>query len=282
MSSEIKSGGHIYVYLYGGLGNQLFQAAFASVVRQKSGCAISFIVDNFKNDNLRNYLLSAFPRLRASVVPMEDAVGAVVINEKDVRAFPPSGLIDQLAQIAVDGGRMYLSGFWQNEAYYTRHRPLLVDAFTPMISDDLSARVDAVRQTEAIGLHMRRHGYGHMGLTKSQYYLQAIDEIRRERGNLPVHVFSDDPVYSKYLLRNLPNVHLSSNGDLDHPIDDFVMLSACRHHIIANSTYSWWAAWLAETDDSLIYAPQPWIIPDPLTNPVPERWRRMFDAIQEQ
>ena len=62
--------GHIYVYLYGGLGNQLFQAAFASLIQAKSGGQLSFIVENFKNDGLRNYLLSQFPRLRASVVPM--------------------------------------------------------------------------------------------------------------------------------------------------------------------------------------------------------------------
>ena len=279
---QAKPPGHIYVYVYGGLGNQLFQAAFASVVRAKSGCSLSFIVENFKNDGLRSYLLASFPRLRASVVPMEDAFGASVINESDVRSFPPQGLLDQLGEITQGGGRLYLSGFWQKDDFYTEHRALLRDVFTPVISDALNDEVKALRQTECIGLHMRRQGYGHMGLTKSLYYLQAITEIRQQRGDIPVHVFSDDPVYSMYLLRNFPNVHLTSNGDLDNPLRDFVLLSACTHHIIANSTFSWWAAWLAETPDSIIYAPQPWIIPDPLTNPVPERWRRMFDAIQEQ
>ena len=274
--------GRIYVYVYGGLGNQLFQAAFASVIRARSGCAIDFIVDSFKNDGLRSFLLNQFPRLRAGIAPMGDAYGATVINEADVRSFPPQPLLDQLGQMVADGGRLYLSGFWQNEAYLAPHHDLLVEQLTPMLPDEKAEQVDAIRQTESIGLHMRRQGYGHMGLVKSAYYLHAIQAIRQEKGDIPVHVFSDDPVYSRYLFRHLPNIHMASDGDLNNPLADFAKLSACRHQVIANSSFSWWAAWLAEREGSIVYAPQPWIIPDPVTNPVPERWRRVFDVIQEQ
>ena len=274
--------GRIYVYVYGGLGNQLFQAAFASVIRARSGASIDFIVDSFKNDGLRSFLLNQFPHLRGGIAPMGDAYGAVVINEADVRSFPHQPLLDQLGQMVANGGRLYLSGFWQNEAYFAPHHDLLVQELTPILPDKLADQVQAMRDSDCIGLHMRRQGYGHMGLVKSAYYLHAIQAIRQERGDIPVHVFSDDPVYTGYLLRNLPNIHMASDGDLNNPLADFAKLSACRHQVIANSSFSWWAAWLAEREWSIIYAPQPWIIPDPATNPVPERWRRVFDVIQEQ
>ena len=77
--------GQIYAHLYGGLGNQLFQAGFAHIIQTLSGAELNLIVEGFKNDGLRQYLLSSFPRLRAKIVPLADAEGASVIDERNVR-----------------------------------------------------------------------------------------------------------------------------------------------------------------------------------------------------
>lgn len=272
---------NIYVVIFGGLGNQLFQAAFGYVISHLSGADLNFIVDDYKGTSLSPYRLASFPNIRARVVPMEDVDGSVTIHEQEARHLPPDQVIAQIVDLLTKVDTVYLSGFWQNEGYFRPYKDILGNAFVPLIPDDVRARADAMRLKGAIGVHLRRHGYGHMGLVKSGYYLQAVEAIRNEIGDAPILVCSDDPGFSYYTFRNTQNVEFSKGGASDTTLEDFEMLRACRHHVIANSTFSWWPAWLSESDGGIIYAPQPWIIPDPFTNPVPDRWRRIDGALLE-
>ena len=270
----------IYMYIYGGLGNQLFQAAFAIALRNEINANINLIVSSYRDDDIRSYLLWMFPGLRATIVPIADAIGAAVINEREVRHISPEGLIPQLAGLLEQNGRLFFSGFWQDERYFLKHRQAIRDALSPEVPGTLEEKVRAIRAEEVIGIHVRRHGYGHMGLVKNAYYQRAIEEIRGRRGNIPVMVFTDDQSFCKYMFRNVENVIFQSRHDIDNPIGDFCMLSACRHFVIANSSFSWWAAWLGEGENSIVYAPEPWIVTDRETNPVPGRWTSIADVIQ--
>ena len=68
--------------------------------------------------------------------------------------------------------------------------------------------------------------------------------------------------------------------DTDDPLEDFHRLSRCAHHVIANSSFSWWAAWLGQTETSIVYAPAPWFANDPTADPAPPRWRRVEGAVR--
>ncbi len=270
----------LFMYMYGGLGNQLFQAAFAIVLREALDADLALIAASYKDDDLRSFMLVAFPALRFTLVPIDDAVGAMAIHERDCRHIPLSDLIPQLAVILEQSGRLFFSGFWQNESLFSGRQALIRSTLQPEVSEAVRAEVDRVRREESIGVHVRRHGYGHMGLVKASYYLEAIEQIRREKGDVPVKVFTDDPSFCHYMFRAIPNLIVEKKADIGNPMRDFCILSACRHHVIANSSFSWWAAWLNESETSIIYAPRPWIVTDSLTDPVPDRWRRIADAIQ--
>ena len=270
----------VYVNIYGGLGNQLFQAAVGYIVAALAGAQLNFITDNFKDEELRRFLLPAFPYLRGRVVPSEDVQGIAMIHEEALQGMEPQTLMVQLAAFAKGNGKLFLSGFWHDEAYFIQWRDMLRLALRPAISQSVQQQAQQIQGTEAIGIHQRRVGYGYMGLAKSDYYLDAITQIRHEKGNLPIYVFSDDPYYSRYLFRQLDNVHFPGDSNLESPLHDFHLLSACRHHVMANSTFSWWAAWLAEQEDSILYTPQPWNVDYPHIAPAPSRWRRIENATQ--
>jgi len=270
----------VYMHVYGGLGNQLFQAAFAIALSEFLSAEINLVLREMNADPLRDYLLHAFPALRARVVPMADAAGAPFIDERQLpRPLPVEALMRRFAELMDAHGRIYFMGFWQDEALFKAFAPQVRERLGLELGAGTQAQVDVARTEPGIGVHLRRLGYGHMGLVKGQYYLDAVEAIRAEAGPLPVHCFNDDPSFCKYLFRNTADVRMAGNGDTNRPLHDFALLSACRHHVIANYTYSWWAAWLAEQPGQIVHAPSPWIFPDPLTDPVPARWIRTSDAL---
>ena len=270
---------HIYLHVYGGLGNQLFQAAFALVIAEALGADINILTVSYRDDNLRPFLLHMFPGIRARIVPAADALGSSVIEENMIRHMPLDMIISDVSNVIENSKRVYFSGFWQDERYFKAQRDLIREALRPEISDAANEKARDARNNGAIGIHVRRQGYGHMGLVRLPYYLEAIEEIRREKGNIPIMCFTDDPTFCRYAFRHLRDFSIADNGNTYNPIENFHVLSSCRHHVIANSSFSWWAAWLNEQDDTIVYAPQPWIIPDPETNPVPQRWRKIPNAI---
>ena len=242
---------------------------------------IHFIIESFSADGEdRQFLLHYFPGLYPKIVPIEDALGAPVIREEMFRDLSFEAFVRQMASLLEQTDRLFFWGFWQDEKYFGGDRNLIRTALRPSLSPAARLRVDSLRRSECIGLHMRRAGYGHMGLVRVSYYRNAIAAIRQEKGPLPVKCFSDERGFCEYILRDIGNIEFISDQNIKNPIVDFALLAACRHQIIANSSFSWWAAWLAEIDQSIIYAPQPWILPDLETNPVPPRWRTIADAIQ--
>ncbi|MEI7606589.1 MAG: alpha-1,2-fucosyltransferase [Rhodospirillaceae bacterium] len=270
----------IYLHAYGGLGNQLFQAAFAIVMGERLGADVNFLTISYRDDKLRPFLLHMFPGVRARIVPADDALGSSVFEENMVRHLPLELLIATISDAMESNKRVYFSGFWQDERYFSDRRPVIRELLRPEVSSPVEEEAKRIQDGEAIGLHVRRHGYGHMGLVRLSYYLEAIRNIRQERGDIPVMCFTDDPSFCQYVFRGVKDFSVADNGNTYNPIENFHILSSCRHHIIANSSFSWWAAWLSERSDSIVYAPYPWIIPDTNTNPVPQRWRRIPDAIQ--
>jgi hypothetical protein len=273
----------LYVSIMGGIGNQLFQAGFALALADALGCAPRFVADSFAGDPYRrSFQLDIFPALRGKLVGSDALAGGVLLKEEQIPPMPFELLVEQIGRLLDQGKPLLLQGYWQNERYLLPKRALIRSLFQPEITQDLSQRLEQIRALGAIGLHVRRGDYGHHGLATVRYYLEAIAAIRRESGALPVICVTDEPNFVRSVFAGVENIHFPGSGNIDNPIEDLLTLAACRHHILANSSFSWWAAWLSEDETSLVFAPQPWNIANPADNPAPPRWRNIAGAVQQQ
>ncbi len=160
-------------------------------------------------------------------------------------------------------------GYWQTEKYFVDISEKIRAAFTfqgnPATHTDLDAIAIHVRRQDYVGL---QHFHG---MPTLDYYREGIAEIRRAaRRMLPVRVFSDD---HRWCQENLPPDFTIMNGG--NKYEDLKLMAACDYHVIANSSFSWWGAWLSR--DRMTVAPKQWFS-DPNTDYsdiVPERWVKL-------
>jgi hypothetical protein len=265
----------VYIVVQGGLGNQLWQAALGVMLQARLGVDVYYVTDAFATDGHdRSFLLDEFPALRGKAL-LRSAVQIDAVFREDHIVAPEVTLSELLACVEAND-RVLLDGFWQRESYFQTVRDHIRRAFQREPDEQIRSQAQ-----DHIGVHIRRFDYGHHGLVRSDYYLQSIAAIQAEKGPLPILCVTDEPNFSSYILQELPNVQVLS-GDTKHPFADFQLLSACRHFVIANSSFSWWAAWFGETEDSLVYAPHPWCLFALSIDPAPARWRNISGCVQKQ
>ena len=160
-----------------------------------------------------------------------------------------------------------LDGYWQSERYFAGVAGTLRRELTPHEPlDDANARLaDEIQNVNAISLHVRRGDYvgnphtnAYHGTCSLDYYYQAVAHIadRVERAHL--FVFSDDHQWTVDNLRlNLPTTYVTANP-ASRGFRDMQLMSMCRHHVVANSSFSWWGAWLNAKGGKIVVAPKQW------------------------
>ena len=268
----------ITVKLQGGLGNQLFQYAFGSGLAADHGHYIKFDREALGDgaifgDTRREYGLG-FLEPPLMVAPRS---GSLVIRENGMRFNPAY-------QKPRDPATMY--GYWQTEKYFPkdtdRFRNLILSKlfpdYTTVVSDYYAEMYRKIRKDNSIALHVRRQDYVNLtayhGMPSLDYYREGIKLIReRHHDAAGVFVFSDDP---QWCHDNFPSNFNVIQGTSKY--DDLRMMSQCRHVVIANSSFSWWGAWLGENQTHrTIVAPAQWFA-DPIVDYqdiVPERWMKI-------
>jgi hypothetical protein len=161
----------------------------------------------------------------------------------------------------------YLYGYWQSEKYFKSIEKVIRDDFTfkkPLAGKNLIV-ANQIDTTNAISLHVRRGDYvndsktsGIMSVCDSDYYGQAISYMANKVSNPVFYVFSDDMDWVRHSVHiDYPCVYIDHNKGLDSYIDMHLM-SLCKHHVIANSSFSWWGAWLNPCAEKIVIAPRVW------------------------
>lgn len=246
------------VELRGGLGNQLFQYAAARALALRAGVPLLLDATVVGGDHTpRAYALEAF------------AVAGEVAHDA---ASLPAGLADHPepgmpfdpAVAALPPGTR-LRGFFQSELYFRDAAPALRQDLRPV--RPFSARAAALRQRilsspGAIAVQVRRGDMAAdpavraaFGLCGAEYYRRGFAILRAlGAADGPVFVFSDDAAAAAALIEGIaPSVAVQTGTDWE----DLLLMGACRHHLIANSTFGWWGAWLAGEQGALV-APRRW------------------------
>jgi hypothetical protein len=208
----------------------------------------------------------ALQRLRA-IVPcglaeLVPAHGSTICEEKKLFVFDPDVLQPSINNVV-------LRGYWQNERYFRDIARLLRHEITlrqPL--EGLAAAVlQEVKAVDAVALHVRRRfAYAggridpgtarHHGVLPLEYYMEAVRRIAVVCPRPRFFVFADDPEWAAEHVR-LPYPVTFVTGNRDY--EDLVLMSLCRHQIIANSSFGWWGAWLNPNADKLVVAPKAYV-----------------------
>ncbi|MGC8880317.1 MAG: alpha-1,2-fucosyltransferase [Anaerolineae bacterium] len=277
----------VIVQLIGGLGNQMFQYAAGRALAWRRGTALKLDISAFASYTLRSYRLHVFRIHEDFATPQEVAavqaggcsrtdrllwrirrrLGHVpyyarpIYREREHRAHVFDA---NLAQARRD---VYLIGYWQSEKYFATIADLIREEFQLKREPSATSRELAQRicDCQAVSLHVRRGDYvtnprTHQvhGVCSLEYYARCIAYIEQRVERPTFFVFSDDMDWARDHIRPAhPTVYVTHNGAA-RDYEDLWLMSQCKHHILANSSFSWWGAWLCENPDKIVIAPRRW------------------------
>lgn len=169
---------------------------------------------------------------------------------------------------------VYLQGYWQSFRYLAPVRELLLREVAPAagLSPYYAAILRDIEASPSAMLHVRRGDYVHSasaasvhGTVSPAYYARALAALREKAGDVRVFVFSDDLGWAReHIDAGADAVWVENEARDDAVIDELVLMSRCRHQIIANSSLSWWGAWLNRYEGKVVVAPQRWLAAQPL------------------
>jgi hypothetical protein len=273
--------------LIGGLGNQMFQYATGRALALRRGAVLKLDISGFAApgpDTKRRYELDPL-RIQGSAARDADLI-RFGRNSK-----PRSPRIDRVFRLLRINWRgvdwpvyhephfhfdptlnelsppVYLNGFWQSEKYFLDIAEVLRQEFTPAAAFDpvntaVAKQIDVVN---AVSLHVRRGDYvsdpttnRFHGICSPDYYQRAVDYITTRVGAPHLFVFSDDQPWTRANLRfAVPMTFVDANSPACG-YRDMQLMARCRHHIVANSSFSWWGAWLNPLPEKIVLAPRRW------------------------
>lgn len=163
--------------------------------------------------------------------------------------------------------RVYLDGYFQSYKYFELIKSTLLGEFT--LKNDYSAPAREIKSNiqqvgQSLGMHIRRGDYvttckDWNGLCGADYYKNGLAEILKKYQIQKIFVFSDDIDWARENLRfDLPTFFVS-RPELS-AVEELLLMSVCKHQIIANSTFSWWSAWLNRNENKIVIAPSRWLL----------------------
>jgi hypothetical protein len=271
----------VIVRLTGGLGNQMFQYAAGRALADRLGAELLLDTRAFGNPlafqdyTRRAYALSPF-KLRAKLAtaqdlkhwpvwPVEIGMRLRVVRPLFRRWHFESG-INYDPTLPALREPVCLVGYWQSERYFIdiADRIRADFALAQAMSGENARLLELAQSGHSVGLHVRRGDFVSLndaaqvhGLCSVDYYRRAIGLVRDRYPECRFLVFSDDTPWARAELP-LGASAVFVEGNERQPEQDLALMSACRHHIIANSSFSWWAAWLGYSPEQMVIAPTPW------------------------
>jgi len=278
----------IIVELFAGLGNQLFQYSAGFALSQKLNVPLKLNIQNFNKSDIYKFDLEPFnisatiatdqeisravdfpsDIISKSILKISEKLKPKILKRSIIRekTFHYDNVFNQATK------NCYLFGHWQSEKYFNENSDLLKYEFS--LKDDYKdLRHDLLNKicaTISISLIIRRGDYlkyPELNLYGEDltYYYNAMDYINSKIESPHYFIFSDDIDWVKLNLKlNKPHTFVSETypGE-EYKINtqrhqDLILISYCKHHIITNSTFAWWGAWLSKYSNKIVIAPKNW------------------------
>ena len=287
----------IVVRLCGGLGNQLFQYATgrrrAYVHQTELVLDVAWYSHIPESDTPRSFELNQYP-LKARPTQGQEILWSMLQRESLLQRFPSASRpwkkfrernFDFDESVLNLNDNTYLEGYWQSYRYFEDIADIIRSEVIPLFPP--ASKDEAVRKeiaaTQSVSVHVRRGDYiSHKiaatvhGTCSSDYYRMAMAKVSSAVRNPHFFVFADDIEWArKQLISPFPIAFVDHNG-AETAFQDLRLMSLCKHHIIANSSFSWWGAWLNPSKEKIVVAPGKWFADGrPTPTLIPDVWIRL-------
>lgn len=280
----------IYMRIWEGLGNQMFQYAYIRALQLRNGVDVRLCVLPANSDGYtpRQYGLDNL-RIRLKRDPHFEKIARVIEKNKILQeilqysAEKRKGLVcvsERNVQYKEDykylKGNYYISGWFQHENYFKDYEEVIRKELKPKykihISHDLA---DILSKKNTVSVHIRRSDFKrYNNLMPMEYYEKAMKLINSKIGDVFYIIFSDEPSWVECNMEFGENAYFMKNEKNLQDYEELFVMSKCKHNIIANSTFSWWGAWLNDNNDKLVIGPQRWFANNRL-NIMPDEWIKL-------
>ena len=283
------------VQIQSGLGNQMFQYAFylalkhhrpdtkidTSIYRYRpshNGYELERIfaihpehATTAERNQLADVSKDCWSVIRRAIGWKKHTTGQVLIEPDPAKGWCPEML---------QAENKYLQGYWQSEHYFADVAEEVREEFQFrfLLSPTDEALAKQIQNTHSVSVHIRRGDYlkkrriEDYNVCLDAYYRRAIEAIQAQVEQPVFYVFSDDPVWCKAQDWFPDGTVFVSGHEGSNAYIDMQLMSLCRHHIIANSSFSWWGAWLGQHKDTITIAPNTWFRNRPRPDIIPAHW----------
>ena len=269
----------IITKINGGLGNQLFQYAAGRALAHHHQAELVLDLSDFNDIPIGNtpriFELDKYP-IVARAASSEEESELRFYQGRVLRRIP---FLPRPWQHAREPhfqydpnfvnlpNNVYLDGYWQSYLYFENIASLIREEFQALEGPGVKNQelLEAMAQSNSVALHIRRGDYVsnmkaaiHHGVCSLDYYRDAIRKIAEEVPNPHFYIFSDDLEWAKTNLEiGFPTTYVGHNLG-DQAFQDLRLISHCKHQIIANSSFSWWGAWLNPNPEKRVIGPKKW------------------------
>jgi hypothetical protein len=253
----------------GGMGNQMFQYAYGRSRSIRNGEPFKYFFVHYRGDTNRKYELGIFN-----------------IKGKKINGIFPNFLV-KLSNYFHFNILNIKYGYWQNPKYFSNYEDEIRKDFQfirPLDRKNLNI-LKQIENTDSVSVHIRRGDYildikndGFHAVCPPSYCKVAVNYIKERIENPKFFVFSDDPKWVKNNLKIDNTTYIDWNrGDMDYK--DMQLMSHCKHNIIANSSFSWWGAWLNQNPNKMVIAPKRWFnakqAKSEVKDMIPKKWIKL-------
>lgn len=271
----------IIVKIFQGLGNQLFQYALARSLEERHGVKVKLDVTWYKYySSHRSFGLDRFNTVYniASNDEIYNIRNGIYDNRflnflfrqnlKHKPYYKQPYFLENLwhldPNILKINSRTYIEGYFTSELFFTRIRPLLLKELSLKNAPNLANQscLEKLRSEESVCLSVRRGDFVKNKLhdvCNISYFKRAISYIGDHVKKPVFYIFSDDNLWVKENIQIENYEHHFVDHNFPDYFEDFRLMQNCKHHIIPNSTFSWWAAWLCTYQDKIVLAPKEWL-----------------------
>lgn len=271
----------IIINLTGGLGNQMFQYAFGRYLAIKHDTELKYHFTNALFNTQRTFALDVFNIQGSSATKQDLYLLGIAQNRYINRVLYllddryhlqlNKHIITQHAPYKFDNSlrntpdNRYVQGYFADERYFKEIEDVLRNEFTPkkQLDEKNINIIEAIKKENSVSVHVRRGDYItnktnalSIGFVGIDYYVNSINTIKKTISNPSFYVFSDDIQWCKENLTPLAHkITFIDHNKGSSSYKDLLLMSACKHSIIANSTFSWWGGWLNQNINKIVIHP---------------------------